>query len=98
MTSTFPSVKHSACGVTEKLHASSTGRTTKTALRKGRKSKSTGGNAVKKAGTLSTTPGQQDIKTALTGKRKNPSGSPLDSKDTKQAQKQIRKDNSSVKS
>ena len=96
VTSTFPSVKHSASGVTEKLHVSSPGRT-KAALRKGSKSKSMGGNAVKKVGALSTTPGQQDIKTALTGKRKNPYGSPLDSKDAKQAQKQIRKDNSSVK-
>ena len=68
-------------------------RTPKTAIRKGNKAKSVGGNAVRKTRSQSKTPKQQDIQTALTIKRKNPSSSPQDNKDTTQAPKQIKKDN-----
>ena len=103
---TSSTVNHGANGYTEKPYANSSQRqsvkktslserTPRTAIRKG---KLVGGNAVKKTGSQSKTPQsktpkQQDIKTALTTKRKNPSSSPQDNKDTTQAPKQIKKDN-----
>ena len=98
---TSSTVNHGANGYTEKPYANSSQRqsvkktslserTPRTAIRKG---KLVGGNAVKKTGSQSKTPKQQDIKTALTTKRKNPSSSPQDNKDTTQAPKQIKKDN-----
>ena len=101
---TSSTVNHGANGYTEKPDANSSQRqsvkktslsecTPRTAIRKGSKAKSVGGNTVKKTGSQSKTPKQQDIKTALTTKRKNPSSSPQDNKDTTQAPKQIKKDN-----
>ena len=98
---TSSTVNHGANRYTEKPDANSSQRqsvkktslserTPRTAIRKG---KLVGGNAVKKTGSQSRTPKQQDIKTALTIKRKNPSSSPQDNKDTTQAPKQIKKDN-----
>ena len=101
---TSSTVNHGESGYTEKRDATSSQRQSvkktslsermpKTAIRKVSKVKSVGGNAVKKTGSQSKIPKQQDIKTALTTKRKNPSSSPQDKKDTTQAPKQIKKDN-----